>query len=150
MFNNIINKFDSFLLLGQEDDNLPETRCKECNNYLSLKARNNNTIEINCEQGHKQTFSLEDLLKEFSTNWKLKICSTCYKPKSSNDLFFCHCCKTIICNDENCLKDHKKDHFESLEKLKDLGTKCLKHPKDSKNNYFCKTCNIHLCRKNKK
>ena len=113
-------------------------RCPECILIPSIKMKfENNEIEYECENKHKNTLSYDKFVtesKKYSLN-NIK-CLNCNNNESDNKMnLYCFKCKNIICL--NCVKEHSKNKEHEFYISKTGFDGCCKDHNNSYA-YYCK------------
>ena len=104
----------------------------------------NNEIEYECENKHKNTLSYDKFVNE-SKKYSLNNirCLNCYSIKSDSDFFlYCINCKDFICS--NCFNKHIKNKGHNLYiSILDFDGCCKEHNKSYDS--YCKNCKKNIC-----
>ena len=113
-----------------------------CNKCLIVPEITNmnyseNKISIKCPFHKTQELSLNDYLS--NNNKPNEVCNKCNK-NISNENFYCHECKIILCSD--CKNTHTNEH--NLIDVNEYNIKCQIH-NDNKYLYYCYNCSSNLC-----
>ena len=118
--------------------------CSKCSlmPLIHLNSSDFPFIQIECPNKHKE--KKINLLNFFESGKKfskedLKCCKE-FKKDSNLELYYCHDCKKILC--QNCFSEHNKRHKIIFEELKNYF--CKNH--QSEYMAFCKGCIKNLCK----
>jgi len=119
-------------------------RCPECILIPSIKMKfENNEIEYECENNHKNTLSYDKFINESKKYSLSKIkCLNCYHSYSDNDSYsYCLTCKDFICS--NCTLKHSENKRHKLFSFKVIDGCCKEHGNSYIN--YCKNCKKNIC-----
>ena len=115
-------------------------RCPECMLIPSIKMKfENNEIEYECENKHKNTLSYDKFInesKKYSLN-NIK-CLNCNSNELKNKTnFYCFKCKNFICT--KCCDEHSKNkEHEVYISITNFDGCCKEH--NNSYAYYCKNC----------
>ena len=119
-------------------------RCPECILIPSIKMKfENNEIEYECENKHKNTLSYDKFVtesKKYSFN-NIK-CFNCNNESDNDNYFYCFKCKNFICL--NCIKEHiKNKEHKFYISITGFDGCCKEH--NNSYAYYCKNCKKNIC-----